>query len=98
MPLTCEHRIFFLDGRPLYSIPYWDDVAYQGTAPPLDALAPIASRVRSRFFTMDVALGTDGTWIIVELGDAQVSGLPERADVGAFYRALVSAREAFAGA
>ena len=45
-------------------------------------------RVRNRFFTMDVANRVDGGWMIVELGDAQVAGLPERADVGAFYRAL----------
>ena len=38
---------------------------------------------------MDVAKRVDGGWMIVELGDGQVAGLPERADVGAFYRALV---------
>jgi hypothetical protein len=30
----------------------------------------------------------DGGWTIVELGDAQVAGLPERMDVAAFYAAL----------
>ena len=33
----------------------------------------------SRFFTMDVALRTNGECIIVELGDGQVSGLPDQA-------------------
>jgi hypothetical protein len=44
--------------------------------------------VQSRFFTMDVARRLDGAWMIIELGDGQVAGLPEQADAGAFYRAL----------
>ncbi len=30
----------------------------------------------------------DGTWSIVEVGNAQVAGLPEKIDVEAFYQAL----------
>ncbi len=37
---------------------------------------------------MDVAQRTDGTWIIVELGDGQVAGLPECAEASGFYRLL----------
>jgi len=49
----------------------------------------LAGRVRSRFFTMDVARrAVDGEWLVVELGDGQVAGLPDDVDVGAFYRAL----------
>ena len=51
----------------------------------------IAAQIRSRFFTMDVAQRTDGEWMIVELGDGQVAGLPERADQGKFYQALRTA-------
>jgi hypothetical protein len=32
----------------------------------------------------------DGTWQIVELGDGQVAGLPERLDVTTFYAALAA--------
>jgi hypothetical protein len=46
------------------------------------------SRVPSRFFTMDVAQRADGSWMIVELGDAQVSGL-QTADATKFYQALL---------
>ena len=46
--------------------------------------------MRSRFFTMDVAKRRDGDWLIVELGDGQVAGLPEHADVDGFYKALRS--------
>jgi hypothetical protein len=37
---------------------------------------------------MDIAKRRDGDWLIVELGDAQVAGLPAHADVDAFYEAL----------
>jgi hypothetical protein len=37
---------------------------------------------------MDVARRLDGEWMIIELGDAQVSGLPREDDAGAFYEAL----------
>jgi len=40
---------------------------------------------------MDVAKCTNGEWIIVELGDAQVAGLTERADADAFYEAFAEA-------
>lgn len=56
------------------------------------AKRPLMSwRVKSNFFTMDLAqlpetLG--GGWIIVELGDGQVAGLPEHVDAKVFYEAL----------
>jgi hypothetical protein len=56
----------------------------------MDTFRDIAQNVQSRFFTMDVARRVDGNWIIVELGDAQVAGLPAKADVEAFYLALSS--------
>jgi hypothetical protein len=37
---------------------------------------------------MDIAKKKDGEWMIMELGDGQVSGLPENADKANFYRAL----------
>jgi len=47
---------------------------------------------------MDVAQHIDGSWMIVELGDAQVAGLPERMDVAAFYAALSRRARRDAGA
>ncbi len=40
----------------------------------------------------------DGSWMIVELGDAQVAGLPERLDATAFYAALSRHARSNAGA
>ena len=88
MPLTREYRIFFLNGEPILSSEYWEEGAYDGPEPPLDDLRAVAARVASRFFTMDVAQRVDGRWRIVELGDGQVAGLPERADPLVFYREL----------
>ncbi|GHO86779.1 ATP-grasp domain-containing protein [Dictyobacter formicarum] len=89
MPLTKEYRLFFCDGQHLLTIPYWEEGSYDGELPPLELLAPIARRIQSRFFTMDVAKQVNGTWCIVELGDGQVAGLPERTDVSAFYQTLI---------
>jgi hypothetical protein len=58
------------------------------TYPPLGLFAETATAVRSRFFTMDVARRVDGDWMIVELGDGQVSGLPREEDAGPFYELL----------
>lgn len=88
MPLTEEYRLFFLDGLPLYASAYWEAGIYADAAPPVDVFAAIVPAVASRFFTMDVAKRTDGDWIIVELGDGQVAGLPVRVDADEFFRAL----------
>jgi hypothetical protein len=88
MPLTKEFRLFFLDGQPIFWTPYWDEGDYAGLTPPVERFAAVAGSVRSRFFTMDVAQRRGGGWMIVELGDAQVAGLPDHADVDGFYKAL----------
>jgi hypothetical protein len=88
MPLTKEFRLFFLDGELLLSTAYWDEGDYGDLQPPVDYFQQIARKVHSRFFTMDVAKRLDGDWLIVELGDGQVAGLPEHADLPAFYRGL----------
>lgn len=85
MPLSYEYRAFFLDDALLHVAPYWDEGDYDGAAPPLEEFAQTVRQVWSRFFTMDVAQRQDGTWTIIELGDAQVAGLPERTSVSDFY-------------
>lgn len=88
MPLTQEFRLFVLDGKILYAAKYWDEGDYGDTVPALDQFESWASVVDSRFFTMDVALLKSGEWILVELGDAQVAGLPENSCARPFYEAL----------
>ena len=60
----------------------------------MDQFTEVAAAVQSRFFTMDMAKRRDGEWMIVELGDAQVAGLPENADVNGFYKARGTAGRA----
>jgi hypothetical protein len=88
MPLMMEFRCFVLDGTVVATSTYWDEGVYTELAPPADLFADILPQVQSRFFTMDIAQLTDGTWMIVELGDAQVAGLPEVLDTTLFYRTL----------
>lgn len=88
MPLTKEFRLFVLDGKPLYVSEYWEEGDYQDLLPPLEAFQPIMGTILSRFFTMDIAKQKDGEWMIVELGDGQVAGLPPNTDVSTFYTAL----------
>jgi len=90
MPLTREYRLFYLDGRPLLCAEYWAEGGYAGELPPVEHFTGIAAGVRSRFFTMDVAKRKGGDWLVVELGDGQVAGMPEKADVEAFYRGLAA--------
>lgn len=90
MPLTKEFRFFFLDGEPIYSVEYWDEGDYQEIIPPTSQFVKVGKAVQSRFFTMDVAKRIDGGWMIIELGDAGVAGLPDNADVFGFYKALLN--------
>lgn len=88
MPLTKEFRLFFLNGRLLFWSQYWDQGDYRGLMPPIEQFVGIGRSVESRFFSMDVAKREDGDWMIVELGDGQVAGLPDNANVDEFYRSL----------
>jgi hypothetical protein len=88
MPLSNEFRIFYLHHEMLISAPYWEEGEYNGKQPNFEPFHQIASRIESNFFTMDVAKQSSGEWVIMELGDGQVSGLPMQIDTNEFYRRL----------
>jgi len=88
MPLTKEFRIFFLDREPILTSHYWEEGEYGREQPDMTLFLRVAQDINSRFFTMDIAKRLDQDYMIVELGDGQVAGLPERADPLAFYAAL----------
>lgn len=88
MPLTREYRTFILDGEPLLTADYWAEGNYEGEKPSLQTFRELVHRVKSRFFAMDVAKVKGGGFVIVELGDGQVSGLPNKADPVTFIAAL----------
>lgn len=89
MPLSCEYRLVFLDGEMIYAAPYWGNKGYAShPAPPDGLFGDVARRVKSRLFTMDVALRQDGHWMIIELGDGQVFRLEDDAQLRGLYAAL----------
>jgi hypothetical protein len=92
MPLTKEFRLFFLSGQLIQTFNYWDEGDYGDTKPDLERFEEIGRKVKSNFFTMDIAKKKDGDWIIMELGDGQVLGLPDNADKSEFYRAVKDTR------
>ena len=85
--LAYEYRSFWLDGKLLWATPYWDHQPSQPT-PDWSRYAALGQQIQSRFWTLDLALTQTGDWLIIELGDAQVSGLPDHADPKELFRAL----------
>jgi hypothetical protein len=96
MPLAAEFRIFWFDAEPILSHRYWGDLTAFDVPLPYEEIRPIAARIPSRFFTMDVAFLDDGGWTIVELGDGQVAGLPS-SDLAPEFFNRVAATRAFRG-
>ena len=88
MPLTKEFRVFVFNGTPLLVSEYWEEGDYKGIVPSLAQFTNEFTAVQSNFYTMDIAKQIDGEWIIMELGDGQVAGLPERVDPVQFYGKL----------
>jgi hypothetical protein len=88
MPLAQEFRIFFLDGAPVFWSPYWHATNESAAPPPLAVFQSYVAAIPSRFFTMDVARTQAGEWLVIELGDGQVAGLPDGADPATFIAAL----------
>jgi hypothetical protein len=95
LPLSNESRCFFLEGLLLDTAEYWEIGNYAGERPPLEQFNVIAKRIHSHFFTMDIAKTKSGEWLIVELGDGQVAGLPDKLDVHSFYEKLFKQLQPF---
>ena len=55
--------------------------------PPIE-LVEKYNNLNSKFYTVDYAELTDGSWIIIEAGDGSVSGLSDFQDYNAFFRSL----------
>ncbi|MDH7914352.1 ATP-grasp domain-containing protein [Winogradskyella sp. SYSU M77433] len=85
MPLTKEFRLIFLNKELVQVLDYWDEGVYDSEKPDIEFFKNIANKIESNFFTMDVAKKKDGNWIIMELGDGQVAGLPDHANTDEFY-------------
>ena len=83
LPITNEWRFFCIDGEVLCGGFYWashPDAVSDPLSPPRDAFKlayKCAQRVdyHVRFVVIDVAQTAGGDWIVIELNDAQMSGL-----------------------
>ena len=84
---TNEWRMFFLNHK-LVICNQNSDNPVSVTAPSsqtIELFESLAKNIESNFFTMDIAEKEDGSWMILELGDGQVSGLPLMSDAIGFY-------------
>ncbi len=88
MPLTEEYRLFFFNKKLLGIYDYWEEGEYKFSKPDTTEFEEIAQRVESNFFSMDIARQKNGELIIIELGDGQVAGLPDKTDRNEFYKLL----------
>ncbi len=79
-----EWRSFWLAGQLLSLAP--NPVGQE--EPGLKFISSLASSCPSRFFTLDWAQRESGEWMIVEMGDGGVSGLPASQDREEWYRTL----------
>lgn len=91
MPLTEEYRLFFYENKLLGIYDYWEEGEYKLSKPYTREFEEIAAEIESNFFSMDVARQKNGELIIIELGDGQVSGLPDKVDRNEFYKQLKNA-------
>ncbi len=86
-PLHEEYRMFFWKGKLLAATPPTDGT---GPFPALLEWEEIAQRFASPFITLDVAREESGGWLIIEAGDAGVSGLPVSISAHDLYTALTA--------
>lgn len=59
-------------------------------APPVDLVEQVAANVPSRFASADFGRDADGRWWLLEVGDGQVSGLPNVEAAQPIFRALAA--------
>jgi hypothetical protein len=93
MPLSKEFRSFVLKGKPIFTAKYWDQGLYVGMVPPQELIEEIANKIYvktgNNLFTIDVAQLEDNTWTCVEVGDGQVSAIPDNEDRKEFFTKLL---------
>lgn len=89
MPLTKEYRIFVFNKKVISILKYWDEGEYSNEVIPIDLYSNVISNINSNFFTIDIAKMKNGGWTIIEIGDGQVSGLPDNANIDDFYKEIL---------
>lgn len=82
-----EYRAFVVKGQVVGCWPRSPQAAALGP-PPAALLRQIAQKLPSPFASMDFGLDVEGRWWLLEVGDGQVSGLPDPTAAAAIFAAL----------
>ena len=88
MPLSKELQNFWRGTSCIAVTDYWHHSDCE-SVPPIAQEA--ALRINRPFYTIDLAMTMEGTWIVIEVGDGQVSALPDSLSPRQFYSGLVAA-------
>jgi hypothetical protein len=83
-----ESRTWWLDGRLILVTPHPDTPAIEPADLSLGPVEDAVGSLSAHFVTVDVARSEDGTTRVVEVGDGQVSDLPETVERAALISAL----------
>ncbi len=95
MPITKEFRFFMYKNKVLSSAYYWSDHLDdppRADEVPEEFVQDVARRIgdKIKFYVIDIGQLESGEWVVVELNDAQMSGLSEN-DPNVLYSNLVKA-------
>lgn len=88
---TNEFRLFVLESK-IISVCQNTELGF-GESPVYDFINDIIPQINSNFFTIDIAEKEDGSWIILECGDGQVSGLSHGQSEFIFYSSFLHFQE-----
>lgn len=86
-----EWRIFYYENNRISARPNSNQKGPYVEAPDAflkEVVDGIAFEIDSNFFTIDVAKKSDGSWMIIETGDGQVSGLSPNQNALEFYASM----------
>ncbi|MFF7636707.1 ATP-grasp domain-containing protein [Kitasatospora sp. NPDC008050] len=87
---AAEARVWWVDGEPVLTGPH-PDTPEVFPAPDLTQVRSLVRALGCRFVTTDLALRADGGgWMVVEVGDGQVSDLPRGTEVSGLLSSLIS--------
>lgn len=85
-----EWRMFFANNK-LVTVTKNSEIDVDTSAPDanvIETFSDLAKKIPSAFFTIDIAEREDGSWVILEVGDGQVSGLAAQEEPIKFYNNL----------
>ncbi|GAA1070569.1 ATP-grasp domain-containing protein [Kitasatospora nipponensis] len=87
---AAEARVWWVDGEPVLCGPH-PDAPEVFPAPDLAQVRPLVRALGCRFVTTDLALRADGGgWMVIEVGDGQVSDLPRGVEVSGLLSSLIA--------